>query len=110
MGDVQLLRGAREIQVPGGRFEEAEHLERRKCARHTAMIAALSANVRNDRWLSSHQCRIMQVPGAQRWALRLSGVTTEPSRARRAHGRPRTARPHSTEIAKCRYSVSTDAN
>ena len=49
MGDVHLLGGAREIQVPGGRFEEAKHLERRKCARHMEMIATLTANVKNDR-------------------------------------------------------------
>jgi len=30
MRDVHLLGGAREIQVTGGRFEEAKHLERRK--------------------------------------------------------------------------------
>jgi hypothetical protein len=32
MGDVHLLCGAREIHVPGSRFEEATRLERRKCA------------------------------------------------------------------------------
>jgi hypothetical protein len=37
MGDVHLLRGLREIQVPGSRFEEAKHLERRKRAGHRAM-------------------------------------------------------------------------
>ena len=35
VGDVHLLRGAREIQMSGGRFEETKHLERRKGARHT---------------------------------------------------------------------------
>ena len=49
MGDVHLRRSVREIQVPGGRFEEAKRLERRKCARHAAMIPALTADVRNDR-------------------------------------------------------------
>jgi hypothetical protein len=34
MGDVHLLRGMREIQVPGSRFEEAKRLEGRKRARH----------------------------------------------------------------------------
>jgi len=29
------------------------------------MIAALTADVRNDRWQSSHQHRIIRIPGAQ---------------------------------------------
>src|SRR5207244_6470004 len=64
MGDVHLLRGVREIQVSGSRFEEAKRLERGKCARHRAMIAALTAGVSNDRWQSSHQRRIMPVVAA----------------------------------------------
>ena len=55
MGDVHLLRGVREIQVSGSRFEEAKRLERRKCAGHPAMIAALTAAVSNDRWQSSRR-------------------------------------------------------
>ena len=66
MGDVHLLRGLREIQVPRSRFEEAKRLERRKCARHRVMIAALTADVSNDRWQSSYRHRIIQLPGAQR--------------------------------------------
>ena len=34
MGDLHFLRGVREIQAPGSRFEEAKRLERRKRARH----------------------------------------------------------------------------
>jgi len=64
MGDVHLLRGAREIQVPGSRFEEAKCLERGKCARHAEMIATLTADVRNDRWQSSYQHCMIQIPGA----------------------------------------------
>jgi hypothetical protein len=45
MGDVHLLRGTREIQVPGSRFEEAKRLERGKCARHAEMIPAPAAGV-----------------------------------------------------------------
>jgi hypothetical protein len=84
MGDVQLFCGAREIQVAGGRFEEAKHLKWRKCARHTERIAALTANVKNHRWPSSHQHRIIQIPGAHQSVLRRSGVATAPSRARPA--------------------------
>ncbi len=65
VGDVHLLRGVREIQVPGSRFEEAKRLERRKCANHTEMIAALTADVKNHRWQSSHQHSIIRIPGAQ---------------------------------------------
>src|SRR5438034_7884319 len=50
VGDVHLLCGVREIQVTGSRFEEAKRLERRKYARHSEMIASLTADVRNDRW------------------------------------------------------------
>jgi hypothetical protein len=64
MSDVHFMCGVREIQVPGSGFEEAKRLERRKCARHVAMIAALTAEERNDRWQSSHQHRIIQVDGA----------------------------------------------
>jgi hypothetical protein len=66
MSDVHFICGVREIQVPGSRFEEAKRLEWRKCARHVAMIAALTIDVRNDRWQSSCQHRIIQVPGAHR--------------------------------------------
>jgi hypothetical protein len=52
MGDVHLLCGAREIQVARSAFEEAKSLERRKWARHLAMIAALTAGVKNHRWQS----------------------------------------------------------
>src|ERR1700719_5339425 len=45
MGDVHLLRGMGEIQVPGSRFEEAKRLERGKYARHAEMIPAPSADV-----------------------------------------------------------------
>jgi hypothetical protein len=45
MGDVHLLRGTREIQVPGSRLEEAKRLERGKCARHAEMIPAPAAGV-----------------------------------------------------------------
>src|ERR1700682_4243635 len=45
MGDVHLLRGMREIQVPGSRFEEAKRLERGKYARHAEMIPAPIAGV-----------------------------------------------------------------
>jgi hypothetical protein len=45
MGDVHLLRGMREIQVPGSRFEEAKRLERGKYARHAEMIPAPTAGV-----------------------------------------------------------------
>ena len=55
VGDVHLLGGVREIQVPGSRFEEAKRLERRKYARHAEMIAALTADASNHRWPSSHQ-------------------------------------------------------
>ena len=44
VGDVHLLCGMGEIQVSGSRFEEAKRLERRKCARHPAMIAVLTAD------------------------------------------------------------------
>ena len=43
MGDVHLLRGMREIQVPRSRFEEAKRLERGKYARHAEMIPAPTA-------------------------------------------------------------------
>jgi len=46
MSDVHLLRGLREIQVPCGRFEEAQGLERREYARHEQMIAVLTADVK----------------------------------------------------------------
>jgi hypothetical protein len=62
--DVHLLCGVREIQVPGSRFEEAKRLERRKYARHAESIAALTADVRNDRWQWSCQHRMIQIPGA----------------------------------------------
>jgi hypothetical protein len=39
--------------------EEAKRLERRKCARRLAMIAALTADVKNDRWQSSQEHRII---------------------------------------------------
>jgi cell division septum initiation protein DivIVA len=39
--------------------EEAKRLERRKCARHLATIAALTADVKNDRWQSSQERRII---------------------------------------------------
>jgi hypothetical protein len=58
--DVHLLCGVGEIQVSGSRFEEAKRLERRKCARHPAMIAALTAAASNDRWQSMHQHRIIR--------------------------------------------------
>jgi hypothetical protein len=45
MGDVHLLRGMREIQVPGSRFEEAKRLERGKYARHAEMIPVPPAGV-----------------------------------------------------------------
>jgi hypothetical protein len=45
MGDVHLLRGMREIQVPRSRFEEAKRLERGKYARHAEMIPAPTAGV-----------------------------------------------------------------
>ncbi len=61
MGDVHLLRGAREIQVPGSRFEEAKRLERREDARQAEMLAVLTARVKNARWQSSRQRRIMQM-------------------------------------------------
>ena len=67
VSDVDLLRGAREIRVSGRRFEEAKRLERRKCARHAEMIAALTADVRNDRWQSSCQDRTIRISGAHHW-------------------------------------------
>jgi hypothetical protein len=63
MRDVHLFRGLRKIQVPGSGFEEAKRLERGKYASHWAMIAALTVDVSNDRWQSSHQHRIMPVRG-----------------------------------------------
>lgn len=61
VSDVHLLRGLSEIQMPRSRFEEAKGLERRKCARHPDMIAALTADMKYHRWQSSHQHRIIQV-------------------------------------------------
>src|SRR5207248_7022286 len=49
MGDMHLLRGMREIQVPGSRFEEAKRLERGKYARHAEMIPAPTATERGNR-------------------------------------------------------------
>jgi hypothetical protein len=55
VSDVHLLRGVREIQVTGSRFEKAKRLERRKYARHAEMIAALTAYAKNHRWPASHR-------------------------------------------------------
>ena len=61
MGDVHLLCGTREVQVSGSRFEETKRLERRKCAGHPAMIAALTAGVSKGRWQSSRRHRIIRI-------------------------------------------------
>src|SRR6266852_5136892 len=71
VGDVHLLCGVREIQVPGSRFEEAKRLKRGKCAKHTEMIAALTADAKNHRWQSSHQHSIIRIPGEA--AVRVGG-------------------------------------
>ena len=60
MSDVHLLGCTREIQVSGRSFEEAKRLERRKCTGHAEMIAALTADVRNHRWQSSCQDRMIR--------------------------------------------------
>jgi hypothetical protein len=59
MGDVHFLRRTREIQVAGGRFEEAKRLERGEGARQAEMLAALTAGVKNARWSSTLQGMIM---------------------------------------------------
>ena len=50
MRHVHFPRRVREVQVTGSRFEEAKRLERWKCARHSEMLAALTAGVKNHRW------------------------------------------------------------
>ena len=64
MGDVQLLSSTGEIQVARGRFKEPKRLEGRKDARHAEMIAALTGHVKNHRWQSTPQRRIIPIPTA----------------------------------------------